>query len=196
MLRDESVVVHAQQPTVVETLMTGLVDRGELDERHLVPRERQPQLDPAVGGCQSVVLDRDIKAASDDLRVIAAAPTSYDVTATLIMKPGPDSALVIADATARLQTYAASRRKVGAVVYQKGIEAALMTSAVDNLGGTIVDIDPGATGIATIGNINLTAHEPEFSAFQWVGMEDLPALIVPFKRDTYRAVISAFRGLL
>jgi putative (di)nucleoside polyphosphate hydrolase len=45
-------------------------------------------------------------------------------------------------------------------------------------------------------DINLTAHEPEFSAFQWVGIEDLPALIVPFKRDTYRAVISAFRGLL
>ncbi|MBN9588684.1 MAG: RNA pyrophosphohydrolase [Alphaproteobacteria bacterium 64-11] len=44
-------------------------------------------------------------------------------------------------------------------------------------------------------DINLTAHEPEFSAYRWVAMNDLPGLIVPFKRDTYRTVISAFRGL-
>lgn len=44
-------------------------------------------------------------------------------------------------------------------------------------------------------DIDLTAHEPEFSAFQWVSLEALPELIVPFKRDTYRAVIAAFRTL-
>jgi putative (di)nucleoside polyphosphate hydrolase len=44
-------------------------------------------------------------------------------------------------------------------------------------------------------DINLTAHEPEFSTFQWVGMDALPGLIVPFKRDTYRAVIAAFRDV-
>lgn len=41
------------------------------------------------------------------------------------------------------------------------------------------------------GDINLTAHEPEFSAFQWVSLEKLPGLIVAFKRDTYRGVIAA-----
>jgi putative (di)nucleoside polyphosphate hydrolase len=44
-------------------------------------------------------------------------------------------------------------------------------------------------------DIDLTAHEPEFSAFQWVDMDKLPGLIVPFKRDTYRQVIAAFRPL-
>jgi len=44
-------------------------------------------------------------------------------------------------------------------------------------------------------DINLTAHEPEFSAYQWVAMADLPGLIVPFKRDTYRSVIAAFGNL-
>jgi putative (di)nucleoside polyphosphate hydrolase len=44
-------------------------------------------------------------------------------------------------------------------------------------------------------DIDLTAHEPEFSAFQWVTLEALPGLIVPFKRETYKAVIAAFRGL-
>ncbi len=47
----------------------------------------------------------------------------------------------------------------------------------------------------TDADINLTAHEPEFSSFQWVDMEKLPDLIVPFKRDTYRQVIAAFRSL-
>ena len=44
-------------------------------------------------------------------------------------------------------------------------------------------------------DIDLTAHDPEFSAFQWVSLELLPDLIVPFKRDTYKTVIAAFRNL-
>ena len=43
--------------------------------------------------------------------------------------------------------------------------------------------------------IDLTAHDPEFSDFQWVSLEDLPELIVPFKRQTYKQVIAAFRPL-
>jgi putative (di)nucleoside polyphosphate hydrolase len=39
-------------------------------------------------------------------------------------------------------------------------------------------------------DIDLTAHEPEFSGYRWVSLEELPALIVPFKRDTYRQVIA------
>jgi putative (di)nucleoside polyphosphate hydrolase len=44
-------------------------------------------------------------------------------------------------------------------------------------------------------DIDLYTHEPEFAEWKWVGMEALPRLIVPFKRDTYAAVIAAFRGL-
>jgi putative (di)nucleoside polyphosphate hydrolase len=44
-------------------------------------------------------------------------------------------------------------------------------------------------------DIDLTAHEPEFSSYRWVSLDELPALIVPFKRDTYKAVIAALRHL-
>ena len=44
-------------------------------------------------------------------------------------------------------------------------------------------------------DIDLAAHEPEFSAFQWVSLEALPGLIVPFKRESYKAVIAAFKNL-
>ena len=44
-------------------------------------------------------------------------------------------------------------------------------------------------------DIDLTSHEPEFSSYQWVAMDELPGLIVPFKRDTYKQVIAAFAPL-
>lgn len=48
----------------------------------------------------------------------------------------------------------------------------------------------------TDGDIDLNAGEPEFDAWQWVPMDDLIRLIVPFKRDIYRAVVEEFRGLV
>jgi putative (di)nucleoside polyphosphate hydrolase len=41
-------------------------------------------------------------------------------------------------------------------------------------------------------DIDLHTHEPEFAEWKWVPRADLPNLIVPFKRDTYAAVIKAF----
>ncbi len=38
-------------------------------------------------------------------------------------------------------------------------------------------------------------HKAEFDAWRWVPMADLESLIVPFKRDVYRDIVSAFRHL-
>ncbi len=38
-------------------------------------------------------------------------------------------------------------------------------------------------------------HTAEFDAWDWLPMEQLPALIVPFKRSVYEEVVSAFRHL-
>jgi len=35
-------------------------------------------------------------------------------------------------------------------------------------------------------------HEPEFINWRWEPMENLPELVVPFKRDTYERVVTAF----
>ena len=40
-----------------------------------------------------------------------------------------------------------------------------------------------------------TAH-PEFRAWRWADPEDLPHLIVPFKKDLYHAVLDEFRAHL
>jgi len=45
-------------------------------------------------------------------------------------------------------------------------------------------------------DIDLDTHHPEFIAWKWVETRDLPALIVPFKRDLYHAVIKEFSAYL
>jgi putative (di)nucleoside polyphosphate hydrolase len=39
-------------------------------------------------------------------------------------------------------------------------------------------------------------HEPEFDAWQWVRVEELPSLIVPFKRAVYERVVEEFAPLV
>ena len=49
----------------------------------------------------------------------------------------------------------------------------------------------------TDADIQLDAHDPpEFCEWKWVHPEELPELIVPFKKRVYRAVIEEFRHLI
>ena len=43
--------------------------------------------------------------------------------------------------------------------------------------------------------ITVNTPEPEFAEWKWLAIEALPRLIVPFKRDTYMKVITAFQDL-
>jgi putative (di)nucleoside polyphosphate hydrolase len=40
------------------------------------------------------------------------------------------------------------------------------------------------------------AHKPEFIAWRWEPIENLPELVVPFKRPVYERVVEAFRPLI
>ena len=44
-------------------------------------------------------------------------------------------------------------------------------------------------------DIRLDTRHPEFSAWMWVHPAEVPALIVPFKRDVYLSVVAEFRPL-
>ena len=44
-------------------------------------------------------------------------------------------------------------------------------------------------------NIDPVDHEREFVEWRWAPMDELPRLIVPFKRDVYTQVIAEFRHL-
>jgi len=47
----------------------------------------------------------------------------------------------------------------------------------------------------TDADINLETKHPEFNAWQWVELEALPDLIVPFKRDLYAKIVTEFRPI-
>ncbi len=47
----------------------------------------------------------------------------------------------------------------------------------------------------TDGDIDLDTRHPEFDAWRWAAMDDLPSLIVPFKRPVYERVVATFRHL-
>ncbi|AOL23355.1 putative (di)nucleoside polyphosphate hydrolase [Erythrobacter litoralis] len=47
------------------------------------------------------------------------------------------------------------------------------------------------------GDIDLEAHDPpEFNAYRWIEPEQLPELIIPFKRQVYREILGEFRDHL
>lgn len=51
--------------------------------------------------------------------------------------------------------------------------------------------------IGSDADVKLDAHEPpEFCDWKWVEPEELPELIVPFKKRVYRAVVDAFSELI
>ncbi|MFO1087313.1 MAG: RNA pyrophosphohydrolase [Reyranellaceae bacterium] len=45
-------------------------------------------------------------------------------------------------------------------------------------------------------DIDIAAHGDEFDAWKWVSAHELPALIVPFKRAIYKAVLVEFADLV
>ena len=46
-------------------------------------------------------------------------------------------------------------------------------------------------------DIDITSHDhPEFSNWRWAPMLELPALIVPFKRQLYQQLVDEFRPLI
>ena len=48
----------------------------------------------------------------------------------------------------------------------------------------------------TDADIDIATEDPEFNDWKWVEPSELPGLIVPFKRDMYRAIIAGFQEWL
>lgn len=46
------------------------------------------------------------------------------------------------------------------------------------------------------GDVNIATEHPEFRAWKWADPDELPRMIVPFKRELYEAVLAAFRDWL
>jgi putative (di)nucleoside polyphosphate hydrolase len=49
--------------------------------------------------------------------------------------------------------------------------------------------------LGTDADVRIETAEPEFRAWRWVEVEELPRLIVPFKRALYEAILAEFRPI-
>jgi len=49
---------------------------------------------------------------------------------------------------------------------------------------------------AEIDIANPAGHDPEFVAWRWAALNELPDLVVPFKRQVYTAIVAEFARLL
>jgi putative (di)nucleoside polyphosphate hydrolase len=98
---------------------------------------------------------------------------------------------------------------------ETGIAAALVEVIARSAGELLYDLPPELIGqlwkgqyrgqrqtwflMRFLGNdidVKLDTHHPEFGAWQWTPPATLPDLIVPFKRDLYRAVLAEFAAHL
>ncbi len=99
---------------------------------------------------------------NDQIVVRAATPLPWSVDATLILNSGADAATVIAAQTAALNTFAASRRKIGASVSPGNIVSVLGYSAP----GLVYDVVVRSPS-ATIGGDPFSAPIPSGARVVW-----------------------------
>lgn len=81
----------------------------------------------------AVLSSDDVRPLTDDVTVQAATIVEYAVTAVLTVLPGPDGAVVLAQAEAALAAYIAQTQRLGRDVTRSGIFAALHQPGVQNV---------------------------------------------------------------
>jgi len=89
---------------------------------------------PALQAAVDAALNAEsVRPLTDMVQVQSAAIVPYAVAATLTLYPGPDAAVVLADAQARLAAYNAANHRLGRDITRAGVIAALCTAGVQNV---------------------------------------------------------------
>lgn len=103
---------------------------------------------------------KDVRPLADQVFVESATIIDYTIDASLQVLPGPDLALVEANALEKVEAYVASRHLVGRKIDQFGIGAALSVEGVEDISITspAADIEVDLTEAAFCSAINLTVE--------------------------------------
>ena len=120
-----------------------------------------PQTDPTITAIQVALNSETVRPVTDVVSVVAATPIYYPLTANLTIYEGFDSATVLSQASANLQTYLGSIQRIGRSIPLSGLIAALQqTSGVLEvvLAAPTADVTVGQTqfGVATPITLNVT----------------------------------------
>ena len=88
---------------------------------------------PVLDAVLAALSAEDVRPLTDHVFVQSAEIVQFHVDASLTLYPGPDSAVVLADAIARLQAYVADNHRLGRDITRAGLVAALCTVGVQNV---------------------------------------------------------------
>lgn len=120
----------------------------------------------AYGAANQALLNRvftactaeDVRPLGDNVRVEAATITAYNIEVTLYYAPGSDASAMAAAAKARLEAYAADRRRIGLSVQREviGGRAAVDNSVTVEVVSPATDIEPGSKGVGQVGTVTVT----------------------------------------
>ena len=101
---------------------------------------------PVLDAVLAALSAEDVRPLTDHVFVQSAEIVPFAVDASLTLYPGPDSAVVLADAIARLQAYVADNHRLGRDITRAGLVAALCTAGVQNVAlaspATDIEITP------------------------------------------------------
>nr|WP_255720587.1 baseplate J/gp47 family protein [Acuticoccus kalidii] len=86
-----------------------------------------------IAAVQTRFLDRDIRPLTDVVNVVAATLVPVKVTAELVLRPGPDAALLLAEATNALTDELNLRKKVGRNLSRSSVFRALQVEGVERV---------------------------------------------------------------
>jgi phage-related baseplate assembly protein len=102
----------------------------------------------------------DVRPIGDKVTVQIANRMPYTVTATLKVKAGLDYDILEGQAEERVRTYAASQRRVGAVIERLGLGAVLSVGGVMSieLSSPADDVDPGSLGAPDLETVTITVE--------------------------------------
>lgn len=102
----------------------------------------------------------EVRPLGDKVTVMVAQRETYSVVAALKFAPGADVSLAVTQAEENVRTYAASQRRVGAVVERLGLGAALKVAGVSSITLTSppVDVDGGSLACPDLVDITITAE--------------------------------------
>lgn len=103
-----------------------------------------------LGKVSAALNAEDVRPLTDQVTVQAATKVAFDVTAELVLRPGPDPQTVEAAAMAALDAYLADAHRIGRDVTVSGLHAALHQPGVQNvvLTSPSADIEVGPTEAA------------------------------------------------
>jgi phage-related baseplate assembly protein len=126
----------------------------------LIPVQ-EPQDSATHNAIRRALAAEDVTPLTDDAHVLSPAVIAVPVTAVLHLQPGPDAALVLADALAALQAYQLQIRQIGHDCTRAGIIDALVVSGVRavDLSSPTVDVICTDYEVAALLPIDVTVSE-------------------------------------